>query len=260
MASNQGKVKYNVQRIFLTIGGLFFLVLLLSAIERKERSDSVDLVIEIQSQDDTNFITKEDVKNMLKRRFGHVLNGIPVGSLDVQEVEEVLEKDAFVKKADVFIGARNTVNIRIMQRKPILRVIDGDGASFYLDEEGHFLPLSANYTARVPVATGVIPTFRDDFMEFEGNVVKGLFEIVTYARQDEFLWPMLEQIAVDKKKEFVLIPKLGKQKIVFGKAVRITEKFENLKAFYKEGIPYEGWKKYKTINLKFRGQVVCKKK
>ena len=134
-------------------------------------------MIDIQSQDDTNFITKEDVRNMLKRRFGHILNGIPVGRLDVQEVEQVLEKDAFVKDADVYIGARNTVNIQIIQRKPILRVIDEDGASFYLDEEGVFLPLSANYTARVPVATGAIPTFRDDFMAFEGNVIKGLFEI-----------------------------------------------------------------------------------
>ena len=88
MASNQGKIKYNVQRIFGVIGGFFFLILLLSAVERKERSGSLDLVIEIHSQDETNFIAKEDVKNMLKRRFGHVLNGIPVGSLDVQEVEQ----------------------------------------------------------------------------------------------------------------------------------------------------------------------------
>ena len=260
MASNQGKIKYNVQRIFGVIGGILFVILLLSAIERKERSDSVDLMIDIKSEDETYFITKEDVKNTLKRRFGHVLNGIPVGTLDVQEVEEVLEKDPFVKEADVYIGALNTVNIRISQRRPILRVIDEDGANFYLDEEGHFLPLSANYTARVPVATGQIPTFRDDYMEFEGNVVKGLFEIVSFAHQDEFLSAMLEQITVNKKHEFILIPKIGRQEILFGKAVRIAEKFENLIAFYKEGIPYEGWQKYKTINLKFKGQVVCKKK
>jgi cell division protein FtsQ len=32
-----------------------------------------------------------------------------------------------------------------------------------------------------------------------------------------------------------------------------------LKIFYKEGMPYEGWRKYETINLKYSGQVVCKR-
>jgi cell division protein FtsQ len=39
----------------------------------------------------------------------------------------------------------------------------------------------------------------------------------------------------------------------------VREKFEKLKIFYREAIPYEGWDKYEEINLKFKRQIVCKK-
>ena len=40
----------------------------------------------------------------------------------------------------------------------------------------------------------------------------------------------------------------------------VSEKFKKLKTFYKYGLPYEGWKKYDRIILKYEGQIVCKKK
>ena len=40
----------------------------------------------------------------------------------------------------------------------------------------------------------------------------------------------------------------------------VESKFEKLKVFYKEAMPYEGWRKYDEISLKYNGQIVCKKK
>ena len=33
-----------------------------------------------------------------------------------------------------------------------------------------------------------------------------------------------------------------------------------LRDLYKEAMPYEGWRKYDEISLKYNGQIVCKKK
>ena len=60
--------------------------------------------------------------------------------------------------------------------------------------------------------------------------------------------------------EFTLIPKIGDQKILLGKVMDAGQKLERLKIFYREGMPYEGWRKYKTIDVRFAGQVVCKKR
>jgi cell division protein FtsQ len=55
---------------------------------------------------------------------------------------------------------------------------------------------------------------------------------------------------------------LGRQKIVFGSAEtseEVRDKFNRLKVFYKEAMPFEGWNKYTEISLKYEGQVVCRK-
>ena len=71
---------------------------------------------------------------------------------------------------------------------------------------------------------------------------------------------MIEQIYVNQYEEFTLIPKVGRQKIIFGKYEDVEDKFNRLELFYAEGMSREGWQKYKTINLKYRRQVVCEKR
>jgi len=77
------------------------------------------------------------------------------------------------------------------------------------------------------------------------------------------LQSLIGQIHRKHNGDFVLIPQVGGQKIVFGTAfsdLEVEEKFRKLKVFYKEAIPYEGWNTYEEISLKYNKQIVCKKK
>jgi cell division protein FtsQ len=47
--------------------------------------------------------------------------------------------------------------------------------------------------------------------------------------------------------------------VVFGSIENYEEKFRNLEAFYKKGLPVSGWNLYKEINLKYKNQIVCTK-
>ena len=74
---------------------------------------------------------------------------------------------------------------------------------------------------------------------------------------------LIGQIHLQKNGDFVLIPLLGDQKIIFGAAPTpelVQDKFERLKHFYKEALPHEGWNKYKEISVKYEGQIVCRKR
>jgi len=44
-----------------------------------------------------------------------------------------------------------------------------------------------------------------------------------------------------------------------GSNENISEKLNKLKFFYQEGLRYEGWNVYQTIDLKNKDQVVCRK-
>jgi cell division protein FtsQ len=136
-------------------------------------------------------------------------------------------------------------------------VIDKNGLNYYLDEEGFKMPLSKHFTTRTLVVTGNIPPHVPDFLEREKHVLKDLFDLSKYILEDDFWTAMIEQVYVTNSGEFVFVPTIGNQKIIFGKIDRKEDKFRNLKAFYDRAIPVYGWNKYRSINLKFKGQVIC---
>ena len=56
------------------------------------------------------------------------------------------------------------------------------------------------------------------------------------------------------------MPKIGDQVIILGDGENINKKFKKLEIFYKKAMPKEGWNSYKSINLKYKNQVVATKK
>lgn len=204
-------------------------------------------------------ISDRDVRQALLAAFGSDLENSELANLEVERMERVLESDPFVKDADVYIDQNNQLHIKIDQREPLVRVLDNNGNNYYLDASGKKMPPSKNFAARVIVATGNISPFTPEFREKRKSSLKDLFNITQTLLADEFLASFIQQIHVNNAGEFILVPLIGDQKIVLGSARKLEDKLERLKIFYQQGMPYEGWRKYETINLKYSGQVVCKR-
>jgi cell division protein FtsQ len=247
-----------IKRIGWTAMLLLTAVLVISAIEYKQTSTIKTVDISIEPLGDTTLLIQQgDVMLSLDRRFGYRFDERPIKAVDVERIERVLEEEPFIKDADVYINAANIIKIFITQRQPILRVIDKNGLNYYLDEEGFKMPLSKHFTTRTLVATGNIPPHVPDFLEREKHVLKDLFALTQMILADDFWSTMIEQVYISNSGDFVFVPMIGDQRIIFGKIQDAEEKFRNLKAFYDRAVPVYGWKKYQTINLKFKGQVIC---
>ncbi len=254
-------IENRLRRIAWIAGAVIVGGLIISAVEYKGASYSraVDINIEpLKSGDD--LITIEDVRLAIDRSFGKNLVGEQLSGIDVNRVERVIESDPFVYNADVFIDAENMIHLNISQREPVVRVIDNNGLQYYLDRFGEKMPLSPHFAARVIVATGNIPPFVPDFLKRRQHPLKDIFQLTKEIVEDPFLYSLVEQIYKDENGEYTLIPKVGNHTIMLGTVADIKRKLKKLKVFYKEGLPYEGWQKYKSINLKFDDQVVCKKR
>jgi cell division protein FtsQ len=256
--------KYRVSRRKMSgvIVGFLLVLLVLLLIFRKKGSDVKDIVVDIThlSDGESDFIKEKDIKEIVKRAFEADLSMAKVGQVDVKRVEAILEKDPFIENAESFIDASSNLNIKITQREPILRVIDNNGLNYYLDKLGTRMPLSKYFSVRVPIVTGAVPPHVNDFLERKKYGLKDVFLLVQRLNADPFFAPMIQQIIVDASGEFTLIPILGDQKIRIGTLDNLDEKLERLKTFYKEAMPYEGWKTYRTISVKYKNQIVCKKK
>ncbi len=258
------EIKYRVNRrkISGVIIGFVLVLLVLLLIFRKKSSSVKDIVVDITHLSDgiSDFIKEKDIKEIVKRAFEADLSMAQVGQVDLKRVEAILEKDPFIENAESFIDASSNLNIKITQREPILRVIDNNGLNYYLDKLGTRMPLSKYFSARVPIVTGAVAPYVNDFLERKKYGLKDVFLLVQRLNADPFFAPMVQQIVVDASGEFTLIPILGDQTIRIGTIDNLDEKLERLKTFYKEAMPYEGWKTYRTISVKYKNQIVCKKK
>lgn len=252
------------QRMLRRLGWLAVLFVsagvVLSAVEKKEESIASELVILIDPlENGERFLEEGEVRQAIEQRFGYRLEGRTIGSIDVERLERVLEEDPFILNADAYVGANNRVKVRIQQREPILRVIDNNRLNYYLDRTGAKMPPSPHFTAKVLVVTGNLPPYEPGFLERRRHSLKDAFLLAEMILEDEFLRALIEQLHFTNRGEIILAPMVGNQKIVFGKFERPEEKLLHLKAFYKEVLPRESWRKYSEINLQYEGQVVCKK-
>jgi cell division protein FtsQ len=176
---------------------------------------------------------------------------------------------AAVKNAEVFLSLQGVLTVTVEQRQPLVRVFNNRGESGYLDNLGHFMPLSHKYTARVLVANG---HYSDGLWAFDAKevaendsltkvlVLDDVYRLASFIDKHPFWKAQINQVYYNRNHEFELIPRVGTHVILLGKAEQIEEKFGKLFAFYKKGLPYTDWNRYDHINLKYKNQVVCTKK
>ena len=193
--------------------------------------------------------------------------------MNVTEIEQVLNSHPAVANAEVSMSIDGVVKVEIKQRRPVIRVINADGDSYYIDDEGKLMPLSDKYTMKVLVANGdirdpyakrytqpVTEMGKDSALRAE-SMLDELYAMAKYIGADEFWNAQVQQIYVNNEKDMEIVPMAGNQRIVFGDTTDMDEKFKKLMTFYKEGLNTTGWwDKYSIINLKFRNQIVCTKK
>ncbi len=259
MSINLPHLRYD--RILWVLFLLIIGVVWMRAVMARKDADISRLEVEVAPLEGGNkLITEDNVRNILRKSFGSSIEKTQSSRLELDRMEQKIEEDPFVQNADVFIDQRNKLRVSIEQRSPVLRVMDTNGGNYYLDKAGKKIPVSDHYTAHVMVATGKIPPHTADFLEKKTGVLKAVFTVAQQLAADEFFKHFIQQIHVSTSNgDLMMTPLIGDQVIILGSARKLEDKLNRLKIFYKEAIPHEGWRKYSTINLKYSGQIVCKK-
>lgn len=93
-----------------------------------------------------------------------------------------------------------------------------------------------------------------------------LINFVEYIGEDSFWSHEIVQIVASTMSngelELELIPRSGNHRVLFGQVgdeEEIEEKLDRLLAFYENGLRNLGWDTFRSISVKYRGQVVCSK-
>lgn len=237
------KINWNYIKGFVLLCLVVFLFAFSSA--RNGNRNVAKITIEF-IDDQKPFITHANVSKLLIQNQEPVTS-VPKETLDLNALESALNANAMIEKAEIFLNVNGDFSAKIKQKKPIARVLNTD--SYYIDSNGGYMPLSSNYTARVPVVTG----------EVSKKKLSNIFTIARRIEGDEFLKKNIIEIHQNKDKSIDLKLRQCKFSVQIGKLEHLDKKINNLKAFYKKAIKDKSLDKYSKVNLRFENQVVCTK-
>ncbi len=251
----------------LTWGSLILVITVLVGFTAVQRQERLCTELELVLDEDSGlfFVSREDVDYKIKTVHDKVA-GMPVTAINVNAIEQAIMQLPEVKKVAVYVTLDGKLKANITQRKPLVRVMPKRGSGYYIDDEGKYMPLSKNYSARVLVVSGEInQRFRNLNMSYlsENDSIKKLtlfdeiYELAAFVSKDSFWKAQIQHAYVNENQEFELIPRVGSHNIELGNTTDLQAKFERLMVFYKEGLPYSDWNRYSKISLKFDNQVVC---
>lgn len=223
--------------------------------------NNVEIVILDSLRND--FVSRTDVAGYLKQEYGECI-GMKADSIDRKRIEEIIDGESAVFKSQAYVTNDGTLHIHVTQRKPIVRFQKSDGG-FYADADGYIFPLQNNFASHVQVIDGCIPLAADSGYKgaIEDSEEKEWFDkimkVVNFIEEDRDWNEKIVQISVDRNGNLTMIPRKGNEKFLFGQPEDIEEKFGKMEKYYTHIIPAKGDGYYSTVNLNYKGQIVCRK-
>lgn len=251
------------------------LVVLMGFVQKKQQyMPFKSIEINIDYTDGNFFVDQNDIRSIIYCK-GDSLIGSHRETINLSNYERLINQHPSVQKAQLYSSVDGKLFINVWQRKPLIRVMNNLSTGYYIDNQGRYMPLSDNYTARVIIANSccadiipndsVVSGFSDGVqslahVEPGKSMLADLYILAKYINSDTLWNAMFEQVYINTDNEIELIPKVGNHKIIIGKVEGLEQKFKNLKLFYIKGLNRKGWDNYEVINLKFKNQIVCTKK
>ena len=202
---------------------------------------SVDNVI----NDSLKMISKDSIINYLKT-FNLLKDSTKIYKIDLNKIEESLDKIKYVKKSNVHFGINSKLKIEIDERDPVIEINYLDK---YLDDEGRLVPKSSFSEIKVIKFFGKIDSIKYYKLANLGSTIK----------TDDFYKDHFKYIFSDSSELFIK-PKKYAYTIELGDYTMLNKKLRNYKFFYASKSNENDLEKAKAINLKFDNQVIVEKK
>jgi cell division protein FtsQ len=252
----------------MAVAGALALFALLGFVGKNQsetRCHSVE--IDIKNPNGHAFVSESEVMRLVMDA-GDSLKGELIRNIPLDQIHSSVMSNGAVREASVYTTIDGRLRVEIQQKTPIARILNANGQSFYLDEQGFTMPLSDLYSADVPLFTGNLTEklmdrsifeLKNDSSFIRRSKLDDIFEITKYISSNEFWSAQVEHIYLNASGDFVIVPRVGEHRIVLGSAENLENKFKKLMAFYVDVMPVKNLNTIKTINLKYKGQVVCEK-
>lgn len=222
----------------IIVGGIIFFNL-------KNTSDKLILNEKNIQFSSNNFINNDSIKINLLDNYKS-LDSLNADIETIHEIEQIISRIPFVKKANVYMTVNSELNIRVQEKKPVLNLYNSD---YLLSENGQLIP-------KIDSLNIDLISF---FGEIDPTIYTNLSNLSKMIIKDDFLKDHIKYIYSDSLSFYLSVNRFN-YNIELGSLENISEKLINYKAFIASIMDDEILTKYSHLNLKFNKQVIAQKK
>ena len=260
-----------ILRVFVVVAIASYLLFAAGGAESKLDAEMLcrNLKVEITDSSKAGFVSAEMVRRWLNNHSITVI-GQPMKSINTLAIQQSLLSHTYVSSAAVYKTISGDVCVELSQRRPMLRFMTNSGRSSYLTNDGWLVPTQLQYSVDVPIVTGdlklpsdgecVLPRDKKNIEKKSNKNYEFLHKLINFVgflESDSDLRKMFVQINVTADNELELIPRVGNHVVLLGTIDGYRAKLDKLSRFYTDGLAFDGWNRYKVINLKYKNQVIC---
>ncbi len=264
-------MKKIIQISFFTLTVLALLTLTGFIVINNRAANVADIEVNIYRNTDAGFLNKTEIMSVIVNSDSLPGQQTNIQKLKINEIntgiiEHSLEVNPYIDRVDSYLTIDGKILINIKEKEPIIRVYDKDGKSFYIDNKGDIFPISNQYAPRVLIANGYIDetatAFNSNIADsiYNKSVYREVFFLTQLINNNSLLKAQINQIYINSKGEYDLIPELGDHTVQFGTINNASIKLRNLEAYYQKYLKTSSWDSYSIINLTYKDQIVCTKK
>lgn len=249
----RGRLIRNMAVGLLAVGLLVvFVYLFVSSPSRRNadgRCGGVVVRIDAHQGGEPLFLSPDGIVDELTRH-GIVLKGRPLDSIDLRGIEKTLSSLSVYEQVEAFVSPSSaTLQIRLKEKHPLFIVQDRTGKSHYVTEGRGTISVRQGFATYLPIVSG------DLDLQYATSDV---YDLMAVLRRDSDLVEYFGQVYVDASDGIVLIPRIGRTRVVIGKTTDWEEKLRKWRIFASSVLPRRGMNAFAYVNLDYAGQVVAR--
>ena len=222
---------------------------------REARGEMTCNALDVEITDDFEFVSAAQVAAYIEADYGKCV-GRHIDSIALGRIETLLEKRSVILDSEAWTTDDGVLHVSVRQRKPKV-CCKGKDKGWYIDKEGFAFPMSSGYEAEVLTIEGNIPDLGRPGRE---QWIAGVLELERFISGSRTWRGRIATLRVDDKGDIRLTTTDGDEQFILGYPDNIPEKFARMEKYYSHILPsLEDGKRYKSVNLKFNKQLICRK-
>lgn len=179
---------------------------------------------------------------------------LPADSVQFDTLFNELRALPYVDEVTVRMNRHGALTFQISEHRPIALLFNRN-TGHYLSEKGTLLPVIPGRAVNVPLIQGIeAATVTGETLS---HSVSELLVFLNAARSCEICWYTISEVQWEENRGITALTHEQSVKLIFGKN-EYKEKLNSWSEFYQVVVPTKGLNSFRTLDLRFKHQIVAR--